>query len=137
MPSFAKNQLHNLKHFLPVFDQSNNLKSISLEAATANEAGEFAKTYLAIKPREQQKLIVKRLSKVLFLNLKYLYERHPISINTVKVIAKYLTGLKDVKIVTFFDNFNWTSLQREEFFECFLDISAKKKKSTMRAKSAY
>lgn len=83
------NDIENFKGFLPIFDHLPNVTAISLHGS--NDQVDFAERYLASKTKEEQYLLVERLSKVQYLDLTF---GKNFCVNSIKFIRKYLTGLE-------------------------------------------
>lgn len=111
-----KEHLGTFQALLPMIDRLQHVKSIHIPTIADDQNG-FAETYLASKSKDQQDLIIQRLSKVEVLEWKY---QGDLCTNSAKFINKYLTGLNDLEITSTFEQ-EWTDpLERQTFYDYIL-----------------
>lgn len=113
------NELDTFQSYLPIFEQLPDLISITLSGG--EEDVNSTETYLTVKSKEEQELLLARLSKVESVN----YERdngiNGFNVNTIKLISKYFTGLKNFTL-TSNSNETWFSIQKQLFCNNVLDL---------------
>lgn len=107
--------LDSFAMLLPVFEKLPNLTKLEIRGEDGQE--NFAETYLATKPKDVQDLVVERLSRITHLRWTSFPD---ISINTMKFVSKYLTGL-EVFSVSSSNNVNWTKVQQDLYFSDVMD----------------
>lgn len=122
-------QLGTFQNYLPIFEQLSNLTNISLGEGWDDD--NLAEKCLATKPKEVQKLLLTRLSKVTELRC---FRETSFCVNTLKFITNYLTGLKTLTLKSE-HNQDWTDSQQQVFCSNMLDlVCAAEKNSSLTLK---
>lgn len=113
-----KTPLDKFEAYLPVFMRLPHLTDFSITQASADQQG-FAEGYLEMLTNEEHHQLLNQLSKISYLSWT---RKLSFCENAAKFIAKYMTGLKRIKLSTFL-NRSSNNAQQRLFFDTTLDLT--------------